>query len=95
MNKTFTVTIGHKNVVVDATSPVEAATQAVEVLRNEDDFSIGLIISVADTELLETNKRMAEDETVFFLSSYILSNASMHEEARYLENVAKSLDDPV
>jgi len=95
MNKTYTVTIGHKNVVIDAVSPIEAATQAVEVLKEDESFSIGLLVSVADTELLEMNKKLGEEETVYFLSSYVLSNASMHDEARYLEDVAKSLDDPV
>lgn len=95
MNKTYTVTIGHKNVVIDAVSPIEAATQAVEVLKEDESFSIGLLVSVADTELLEMNKKLGEEETVYFLSSYVLSNACMHDEARYLEDVAKSLDDPV
>jgi uncharacterized membrane protein len=92
-NKTYTVTVGHKNVEVEAVSSIEAATKAVEQLREEDDFYIGFIIKVADTQLLELNKKLGEQEALYFLSSYILSNASMHNEARFFEDAAKSLDD--
>lgn len=92
-NKTYTVTVGHKNIEIEAISPIEAATSAVEKLREEDDFDVGFLISVADTELLELNKKLGEEETVYFLSSYVLSNASMYNEARFLDDAAKSLDD--
>jgi hypothetical protein len=95
MTKKYTVIVGKDEVELDAEAPVEAATLAVEKLGQEEGFSIGLIISVTDTNLLKKNKRKAEDETVYFLSSFILSNASMHSEARILDKFAKSLNDTV
>lgn len=95
MIKSFTVIVGKDEVEIDAETPAEAATLAVEKLGQEDGFSVGLIISVTDTNLLRKNHKKAANETIYFLSSFILSNASMHSEARILDKIAKSLNDPV
>lgn len=95
MTKSFTVIVGKDEIELDAETPVEAATLAVEKLGQEDGFNVGLIIAVTDTSMLRKNQRKAADETVYFLSSFILSNASMHSEARILDKIAKSLSDSV
>jgi hypothetical protein len=95
MTKSFTVIVGKDEIEVDAETPVEAATLAVEKLGQEEGFSVGLIIAVTDTDMLRKNQRKAASETIYFLSSFILSNASMHSEARILDKIAKSLSDTV
>lgn len=95
MTKSFTVIVGKDEIELDAETPVEAATLAVEKLGQEDGFSVGLIIAVTDTDMLRKNHKKAANETIYFLSSFILSNASMHSEARILDKIAKSLSDSV